>query len=582
MVIPRVSCGRVLGFLAVLWAAALIPALALAQAEAPVPLVDKDVHMGVATCAGSTCHGAIESIPGVFILQNEYVTWQRHDKHAKAYQVLLNDRSKRIAANLGLEAAHKAKICLDCHADNPPQKRRHRTFQLTDGVTCESCHGGAGRWIGTHIAADATHKRNVANGLFPTADPVQRARLCLSCHFGDENRFVTHRIMGAGHPRMSFELDTFTAIQPAHFKVDADYRQRKGNWNGVQTWAIGQAMAMGILLDALIDPKRGRDGIFPEFVIFDCYTCHHRMSELRWAPRPGAEPGVPRINDANLLMLRIVTAHLDPALGKEMAAATRALHQATGEGFEAMIAAAKGMKALTTRLVKTFSGRQFAKGDVTALLDGVVAAGLDGAYLDYPGAEQATMALGTILNALRDMGAVDKQRHDAMKSALDGIYKAVEKDEQGDEIVRLRPADYKDHFPAPNAQLQSDPNQLASPQVQPGAGPSPQGNREPAGTRNPIQLPVTSRNPLAIPGVDPLFFETLSPHSLQNLADSHQIHNEIVSQANRLGRAPGPDGSTNLAARLGNAVNFLRTQPPHVREGIVRGLERQLAGGAYP
>ena len=160
--------------------------------------------------------------------------------------------------------------------------------------------------------------------------------------------------------------------------------------------------------------------------------------------------------------------------------------------------------------------------------------------------------------------------------------KAVEKDEQGDEIVRLRPADYKDHFPAPNAQLQSDPNQLASPQVQPGAGPSPQGNREPAGTRNPIQLPVTSRNPLAIPGVDPLFFETLSPHSLQNLADSHQIHNEIVSQANRLGRAPGPDGSTNLAARLGNAVNFLRTQPPHVREGIVRGLERQLAGGAYP
>ena len=281
--------------------------------------------MGVASCAGSTCHGAVQPWQGSRVLQNEFITWQRKDKHAKAYQVLLNDRSKRIARNLGLEAAHTAKICLNCHADNPPQERQHRTFQIADGVSCEACHGGAGRWIGVHISAAATHQLNVENGLFPSDDPVNRARLCLSCHFGDETRFVTHRIMGAGHPRMSFELDTFTAIMPAHFKVDKDYRERKGSWDGVQTWAIGQAMAIGIVLDAMVDPKRGRDGIFPELVLFDCYTCHHRMSNLRWAPRAsvGLGPGIPRISDANHLMLQIIAAQVDAPLGKELGAKTR-------------------------------------------------------------------------------------------------------------------------------------------------------------------------------------------------------------------------------------------------------------------
>ncbi|MGK0321912.1 MAG: hypothetical protein ACI9JP_004111, partial [Granulosicoccus sp.] len=34
--------------------------------------------------------------------------------------------------------------------------------------------------------------------------------------------------MGAAHPRLSFELDLFTANQPAHYSVDADYMARKG------------------------------------------------------------------------------------------------------------------------------------------------------------------------------------------------------------------------------------------------------------------------------------------------------------------------------------------------------------------
>jgi len=408
----------------------LLVLTAAAGQAAPLPIADKEVHMGVATCAGSTCHGAVDPLPGIGILQNEYITWQRHDQHAKAYQVLLGERSKRIAKNLGLEAAEKSAMCLDCHADNSAQ--RHRTFQISDGVSCEACHGGAGRWIGTHIAANASHKNNIANGLYPSANPTDRAKLCLSCHFGDETRFVTHKIMGAGHPRMSFELDTFTAIMPAHFKADADYRKRKGSWNGVQVWAIGQAMSIGTLLDAMLDPKRNSDGIFPELVLFDCQSCHHRMSNLRWeaSMAPGLGPGIPRISDSNLLMLSIIASRVDAALGKELHARMVALQQATRTSREAMMTEAKALKAITDKLVEAFSAHSFGKADMQALLAGVVESGLARQFLDYSDAEQAAMAVSTIITAMRQTGAIDKGQYDALKGSIDKCYEAVAKDEE--------------------------------------------------------------------------------------------------------------------------------------------------------
>ena len=98
--------------------------------------------------------------------------------------------------------------------------------------------------------------------------------------------------MGAGHPRMSFELDTFTTVEPAHFKPDSDWEKRKRVWDGVQVWAIGQAMAVSEMMAVLADPKRSHDGLFPELVLFDCHACHHPMSDKRWSPRvPGPRTG---------------------------------------------------------------------------------------------------------------------------------------------------------------------------------------------------------------------------------------------------------------------------------------------------
>jgi len=169
---------------------------------APLPQNTPDKSLGVATCASSLCHGAVEPWKDSHVLQTEYFTWSRMDKHARAYSVLTNTRSQEIARKLGLkEPAHRSALCLDCHAHNVPQQRRGEHFVLSDGITCEGCHGPAEGWIKSHVEQGATHADNLARGMYPISDDVERARLCLSCHFGNRQKFVTHKMMAAGHPR---------------------------------------------------------------------------------------------------------------------------------------------------------------------------------------------------------------------------------------------------------------------------------------------------------------------------------------------------------------------------------------------
>jgi len=387
-------------------------------------------HLGVASCAGSTCHGATTPTTDTNVQLNEYVTWVRRDKHARAYEVLLSDTSKRIARNLGIGEAHTAKICLDCHTDNPPASKRGPGFQISEGVGCEGCHGGAQNWLSSHTAAPA-HSDNVAKGMTATDDPTVRADLCLSCHFGNQEKFVTHRMMGAGHPRMSFELDTFTQLQPAHFVVDEDYRKRKGAVSGVKLWAIGQAMMAREHMAALADTRRNRDGLFPEFVLFDCHSCHTPMSNQNWQPRSNGvrTPGMPHVNDASLVMLQVLTGVIDPALGQAVAARTRALHSNGSAGMGQLAAAASALRGLTDQMVTKFAANPFDGDVMQAMLKGLVQAGLDGNYSDYADAEQATMAIDTLIAAMRTEKSVPDARLQKLSKALDAVYAATARDE---------------------------------------------------------------------------------------------------------------------------------------------------------
>jgi hypothetical protein len=383
-----------------------------------LPYQSKDKTLGVVSCASSLCHGSITEWRGSNVLQTEYVTWLRVDKHAGAARLLLNPLSKKIAQNLGLQApADQSKICLDCHAHNPGMELRGARFKAADGVTCEGCHGPSERWIAGHTAPGRTHAENVSAGLYPTDRPVERARLCLSCHFGNADRFVTHRLMGAGHPRLSFELETFSHLGPSHFRVDRDYEARKGKWNGAKVWAIGQALAVAEAMKILTSPTRGRDGLFPELVLFDCHACHHPMSQKRWTPRtafgPSPGPGTPRLNDSNMLMWRAIMRQVDPTFAESLSGRILTLNRAVaGEGdVQAGAEALGAMAERSAELVAAYPLDDTALRGVTlALID----EGLKGDYKDFAGAEQSVMAIGSILNYMviqglvKDVGAINR------------------------------------------------------------------------------------------------------------------------------------------------------------------------------
>ena len=154
---------------------------------APAAAAAGQGYVGVATCAGSTCHGRNEG-DGKVVRQDELRLWQepssKSGAHSRAYAALTGGRGQRIAAALGLGKASDAPACLGCHATFAPAGQRGERFRLADGVGCESCHGAAKGWLAMHYAVPATHAKNVANGLVPLEDRWTRAAACLDCHFG--------------------------------------------------------------------------------------------------------------------------------------------------------------------------------------------------------------------------------------------------------------------------------------------------------------------------------------------------------------------------------------------------------------
>jgi hypothetical protein len=400
------------------------PGVAAAGAQSPA---SAPLHLGVATCSGSNCHGAAERPAGSSVPGNEYVIWSKRDKHHRAYAVLLEERAVRMARALGLPDAANQKLCLDCHADNVPAEQRGRQFQLSDGVGCEACHGGAANWLGVHISG-ATHRDNLAAGLYPTEQPVARAEKCLGCHYGDATRFVDHRLYGAGHPRLSFELDTFTAIEPAHVIVDKSYIERKGRITDMAVWASGQAVALVKQMNALLDPKHARHGLFPEFAFYDCQSCHHPLDPLH-ALRPtnsGLGPGTVKLNDANLVMLQAAAARVAPEAARTLGAQMLALHRATAQdqaGAPAGVQrAATALRDTAQGLVPLLASHDYGDGDIRALAEAVIALGNGPDGWRFSHAEQTTMALESIAAAMKSSGVIGAAQGEAVRHAMDALY----------------------------------------------------------------------------------------------------------------------------------------------------------------
>lgn len=378
-----------------------------------------DTHLGPATCATSQCHGKSTPQTDRNVNLNEYTTWIDSDRHSIAYQTLQTEESQRIAEKLGIGRPESADICLDCHADNAPADKQGPKFQVSDGVGCEACHGGASQWIETHTDPDASHAKNLAAGMIATEEADVRAEVCLSCHLGTKDKFATHTIMGAGHPRLSFELDLFSANQPAHYTVDADYIERKGSIPSFNLWLTGQFESAEQYAEVGVQRLHDGVGIFPDFAFFDCQSCHHSLKNPRWSKRraDGVQPGSLRLHLPNFVVLDAVARALgSDDIRQSLRNSKVNTIKSAQLGKQAYVSAAQNMLENLKSARNTWD-REFSEDEVAAVRRALLESAAADRASDYAEAEQIYYSVESLCYALDDI--------DRCTGALDELFNSI-------------------------------------------------------------------------------------------------------------------------------------------------------------
>lgn len=401
-------------------------------------------HVGVASCAGSTCHGRSVA-DGAVVRQDELLRWQEESSptgaHSRAWRVVQEPRGQAIVRRMGLDAAGVQRECAGCHA-SPGAAR------ASDGVDCEACHGASGGWLSTHYTVGASHARNVAQGMTDLTTPRVKAQVCLDCHFsGDaKGQFIAHRIMAAGHPRISFELDLFTTLQQ-HHDEDADYVQRKGGKsNSMRMWAVGQAEAVKRSLELFSQPTRAVDGLFPEFTFYDCHSCHRRIyddeeGKVTAVRNPGRPIplGTPPYNDENMIMLLAAAKVVAPDAATTFDARAKAFHRAMLANRTETVAAAQALRQSADALSARFAGAAFTREQTFAIMDSIASEAIGERFTDYEGAVQSVMAVDTLLNGLVNQGMIAPASASGLRVQINQAYAAV-RDPNGFQPLAFRRA----------------------------------------------------------------------------------------------------------------------------------------------
>jgi hypothetical protein len=309
-------------------------------AETPTALAAKSAdsneepvkYIGPGSCAATSCHGSVKPVAGSRILQNEYSTWIVKDKHSHAYQALTGEIGERIARILKLNSkAEESPKCLACHALYTTPEQRGRPFELSEGVSCENCHGPASAWLGPHTTRDWPHEKSVVLGMRDTRDVIHRTEKCLECHLGTKEKFVDHEMIAAGHPDLFFELDSFSAVMPRHWKSPRESAPGKpvedAAWAGVRDWSAGQAVQLRVEMERLTwrakSERLDKKDVWPEYSELSCFACHHALVPPKESWRQehgftGRRPGDPAWNGSRYVVFRLLAAQIDSASALEL------------------------------------------------------------------------------------------------------------------------------------------------------------------------------------------------------------------------------------------------------------------------
>jgi len=398
-------------------------------------------YIGPGSCAATSCHGSVKPVGGSRILQNEYSTWILKDKHSRAYQALTGDVGERMARILKLGAkAEEAPKCLACHALSPSPEQRGRAFEVSEGVSCENCHGPASGWLGPHTTRSWPHEKSVTLGMHDTRDVIHRTEKCLECHLGTKNKFVDHEMIAAGHPDLFFELDSFSAVMPRHWKTPRESEPGKPledpAWVGVREWSAGQAVQLRVAMERLTwrakNERYDKKEVWPEYSELSCFACHHAVGPAKdsWRQEHGygrRRPGDPAWNGSRYAIFRLLVQQMDSASAQEL---ERQLSTVSGEMSKlnadrnTVASAASAAAPVAQRLGERLATMQYDQATTLRMLQRISDDAENIALADERAAEQAAMALDSLYIAYsREAKPANAAE---VRAAINGLFQQLE------------------------------------------------------------------------------------------------------------------------------------------------------------
>ena len=403
------------------------------------PSDDLYSYMGASSCGGSNCHENSTARNTLRIGQNEFYIWSQKDKHAKAYEALTTADAKIIARNLKIAKPEESVRCLACHAVPVGPDRQGERYDITDSVSCEACHGPAEKWLNPHFRPGFDRQKATSLGMYDTKDLVKRAEKCLECHAGAEGKDVTHELIGAGHPRLTFEIDNYTYAMPPHWRPPQEKKDRE--WLSARAWAIGQAAAFRNQIQRLAVSRRTGIGPWPDFTHFDCFACHHAVvdhlrgitekekAEQVWRRRDyDGKPGRLVWNSSSYAVFRHVVNLAASEEGKHLEQLMRAFHEGLAgreSSRQSFAAAFTGLSAVSDRLVSQVARYTFTPQGVLLLMKNISGDGRRLATSGFLVAEQAVLALASLYDAyLETAGAMPESK--PIKDAIDALHKEIQ------------------------------------------------------------------------------------------------------------------------------------------------------------
>jgi Cytochrome c554 and c-prime len=400
-------------------------------------------YIGPGSCAATSCHGSVKPVAGSRILQDEYSTWILRDKHSRAYQALTGEVGERMARILKLGAkAEEVPKCLGCHALYTTAERRGRAFEVSEGVSCENCHGPAQGWLGQHTARDSVekHAESIRLGMADTRDVKTRTAICLACHLGTQEKFVDHEMIAAGHPDLYFELDSFSAVMPRHWKVPRESAAGKTvedtAWVGVRDWSTGQAVQLRAAMERLTwrakSERYDKKDAWPEYAELSCFACHHALGPAKDSWRQehgyaGRRPGDPAWSASRYAIFRILAKQVDPGAGQEL---DRQLAVVSGEMSKlnpdrsTVVAAAAAATPVMQGLADRLSTMTYDQDLALRMLQRITEDGENIALADERAAEQAAMAVDSLYIAYsREVKPANAAE---VRAAINGLFQQLE------------------------------------------------------------------------------------------------------------------------------------------------------------